>query len=524
MQGHPESTSTPPACKATAIEKRVPTIAQLRHHLGNPSLLLTALSTRCKAEIQRARNFPRALRQTPFKQIFAQLIKARTIGIALFIFVSWMGSLLVLEHLDPFGISHASEAHSDDLFQKVVSSIYPKGAQDKIAVVLIDEQTLRSRGESWPPRYAYYQDVLRRVVKQKPAAVFMDLLLEDKRSYDDSLQPSRAAMGQLLSEHPVPFYLATLDAQGESVFAGVPGVHSAIAGWSGYGRDYPLLMAPGHYYVDGQRIGEESEEEMPEHCASDAQPTAALLLYKDLCASDATAGCPAFNEKAFCKAMAIQWGRNVAPVVSDRALISSSQCSPDDPSLSNRVESVFTSLVAAFNSGRDEHAVDRVRQPCPYAITIKEEDLSSDKASGLLEGRAVLIGQSLRGIHDIVESPVHGQIPGVYLHAMALDNLLNWHASYYKADGGPWLKLLIGLLVSWIAAALLRTDPPCMSFFLRTIAILLMLIASAFDYFWLHHPILDWLGLLVVYELVKRILESAETPEPTPSHMEISTS
>jgi len=524
MQGHPESTSAPSTCEATAIEKRVPTIAQLRHHLGNPSLLLRALFTRCKVELRRPCKFIGALRQTPYKHIFAQLIKPRTWGIALFIFVSWMGSLLVLEYIDPFGISHASEAHSDDLFQKVASSFYPKSAQDKIAVVLIDEQTLRSRGESWPPRYAYYQDVLRRVVKQKPAAVFMDLLLEDKRSYDDSLQPSRAAMGQLLSEHPVPFYLATLDAQGESVFAGVPGVHSAMAGWSGHGRDYPLLVGPGHYFADGQRIGEESEAEAPEHCTSDTQPTAALLLYKDLCASDATAGCPAFDEKAFCKAMAVQWGRNVAPVVSDRALISSSQCSPDDPSFSTRIDSAFTSLVAAFNSGRDESAVDRVRQPCPYAITIKEEDLTSEKAQGLLEGRAVLIGQSLRGIHDIVESPVHGQIPGVYLHAMALDNLLNWHTSYYKPDGSPWLKLLMGLLVSWIAAALLRADPPRMNFLLRSIAIFLVLGAGLVDYYCLHHPTLDWLGLLVVYELVKRILESAETTEPTPSHMEISTS
>src|SRR5690606_13263919 len=152
----------------------------------------------------------------------------------------------------------------------------------------------------------------------------------------------------------------------------------------------------------------------------------------------------------------------------------------------------FASLIAAFNSGRDEHAVDRVRQPCPYAITIKEEDLTSEKARGLLEGRAVLIGQSLPGIHDIVESPVHGQIPVVYLHAMALDNLLNWHTSYYKAGNALWPKLLLGFLVSWIAAALLRADPPCMSFFLRSIAIVLVLVVSLFCYRFLHYPALDW--------------------------------
>ena len=524
MQGLPESTPAPLAGKAAAIEKRVPTVAQVRSHILNPSLLWKAFIARWQRGKQRPGQFFRALRQTPYAQIGAQFFKLRTLEITVFIFVAWMGSLLVLEHIDPFGISHASEAHSDDLFQKVASSFYPKGAQDKIAVVLIDEQTLRSRGESWPPRYAYYQDVLRRIVKQKPAAVFMDLLLEDRRSYDDSLQPSRAAMGQLLSEHPVPFYLATLDTHSESVFAGVPGVRSAMAGWSGHERDYPLMVGPGHYFADGQRVGHEPEKEAVEDCTSNGRPTAALLLYKDLCASDATAACPAFDEKAFCKAMAVQWGRSVAPVVSSRELISTSQCVPDDPSFSTRIGNAFASLVAAFNSGLDEHAVDRVRPPCPYAITIKEEDLASEKARGLLQGRAVLIGQSLRGIHDIVESPVHGQIPGVYLHAMALDNLLNWHTSYYKPSDALWPKLLLGFFVSWIAAALLRADPPCMSFFLRSIAIVLVMGVSLFYYYRLHHPTLDWLGLLVVYELVKRIIESAEKPESTASHTEISTS
>jgi CHASE2 domain-containing sensor protein len=38
----------------------------------------------------------------------------------------------------------------------------------------------------------------------------------------------------------------------------------------------------------------------------------------------------------------------------------------------------------------------------------------------------VLIGADILGSGDRIESPVHGQVPGVYLHAMALDNLLTF--------------------------------------------------------------------------------------------------
>ncbi len=71
----------------------------------------------------------------------------------------------------------------------------------------------------------------------------------------------------------------------------------------------------------------------------------------------------------------------------------------------------------------------------------------------MLRDRLVLVGANITSTGDLVESPVHGQLPGVYLHAMALDNLINAGMDYdhepANFPGLPfnWLDLLeLGLL------------------------------------------------------------------------------
>lgn len=71
------------------------------------------------------------------------------------------------------------------------------------------------------------------------------------------------------------------------------------------------------------------------------------------------------------------------------------------------------------------------RQTCPYNQWVPAEAVLFASTRGqqktlraLFEDRVVMIGADIRGAPDLVQSPVHGQIPGVFLHAMALDNLL----------------------------------------------------------------------------------------------------
>ncbi len=46
-----------------------------------------------------------------------------------------------------------------------------------------------------------------------------------------------------------------------------------------------------------------------------------------------------------------------------------------------------------------------------------------------------MVGGQFRASNDWVESPVHGQAPGVQYHAMALDNLIEDGADYRRDSG-----------------------------------------------------------------------------------------
>lgn len=60
----------------------------------------------------------------------------------------------------------------------------------------------------------------------------------------------------------------------------------------------------------------------------------------------------------------------------------------------------------------------------PASIILPMDPTDSVK---LFKDRIVLIGTSLRYSNDIVTSPLHDRIPGVFLHAMALDNLIHYN-------------------------------------------------------------------------------------------------
>lgn len=48
----------------------------------------------------------------------------------------------------------------------------------------------------------------------------------------------------------------------------------------------------------------------------------------------------------------------------------------------------------------------------------------------LLRERIVFVGVNLPALNGRVISPVQGQLPGVYFHAVALDNLITYGANY----------------------------------------------------------------------------------------------
>ena len=91
-----------------------------------------------------------------------------------------------------------------------------------------------------------------------------------------------------------------------------------------------------------------------------------------------------------------------------------------------------------------------VRQPCPYHIevpffTIGTGDVSEAMANALFDGRVIIVGSRFRNTSDSVNSVVHGLLPGMHVHAMALDNLITSHSGYLQSPYQDTVLELFGL-------------------------------------------------------------------------------
>jgi hypothetical protein len=91
-------------------------------------------------------------------------------------------------------------------------------------------------------------------------------------------------------------------------------------------------------------------------------------------------------------------------------------------------------------------------QTCPPVLTFvarqlfaKYDNIDHDPTQ-FLKDRFVFVGAHLSGLNDTVSSPVHGDLPGVYSHAVALDNL--WHfRENYPTKPEPYVLFIIAITV-----------------------------------------------------------------------------
>jgi CHASE2 domain-containing sensor protein len=84
--------------------------------------------------------------------------------------------------------------------------------------------------------------------------------------------------------------------------------------------------------------------------------------------------------------------------------------------------------------------------------------MNSSELRDALKSRIVMVGYNLIGSPDDVQSPLHGKLPGVFFHAMALDNLINLGDEYWHVPKNingaisisDYLEGFLQCLVSWL--------------------------------------------------------------------------
>jgi hypothetical protein len=84
---------------------------------------------------------------------------------------------------------------------------------------------------------------------------------------------------------------------------------------------------------------------------------------------------------------------------------------------------------------------------CPYnqvvpVRALKGKGFSNEELNEAISGKIVLIGADLKAVGDNVFSPLHGRLPGVHVHAMALDNLISFNGQYKESGDFEWKEYL----------------------------------------------------------------------------------
>lgn len=307
--------------------------------------------------------------------------------------------------LNPFGFSDLTQRYTQDISNLLITGpyLYPTTGRDQITVAVVDEPTLHNLQMPWPWNYSAHARALDSLLALKPKAVVVDFLFVDSRP-DESLSELVDEIGRY-KKAGVPLYFeggtdlpfGEAPLRPELARTGVPILDPTIEVYDGVVRQYPTRGRC--FGASGQTKGE---------CLS-----LALRLYRDLYPSHPLGPVDGKLE--------LVWGTKTAPF--NIKFNDHSNALP-----CNDQASFLPRIYHAFFDKRS--AVGR----CPYNNDIPVEALMvggyDDDLSKLVPGHVIFYGGALEGAQDKSFSPVNGLQPNVFVHAMALDNLITF-------DGKP---------------------------------------------------------------------------------------
>lgn len=328
----------------------------------------------------------------------------------------WVRVLLLATIGYGFFVFHGLSSHLNPWSQALINAaakyIYPDDGQKEISVLLFREENLAELGTHYPVPYKLHAEIIESLASYGPKAVFIDFAFVDNRD-DKSIRELSAALCNLHNSERKPnIYLAapvladgSLNIASELLDCVIPVTPEmdSKTGESG------VLT-----YFNGRE---------PDKKSGKFVPSAAFAL-----AEDRIGPTSKDSEK-----LEIVWGKGVAPLN-----LKWMDCR----------EKADWELIKGLLS--DNPSTNKLL--CPYHRTLSVNHLlnsAGDKdIEAALEGKTIFYGAGFRFTGDRVESPVYGEMPGVYLHAMAYDNLLTLGKDYKRAERhGLWVGLIDGILL-----------------------------------------------------------------------------
>lgn len=303
----------------------------------------------------------------------------------------------------------------------VASAAYGSRSQSQIAVMELNDKYLELVGETWPPSYLSYAAMLDDVAQYRPASIFLDIALVHARS-EEGLQRLIDSLCTLY-EQGTRVYLAALENQaGQLYLRAELQTPQAQRCYRQVGIRYdpdPSTKLAMTYPLRGNgeaRTIAHSEKVKAERMRI---RSAALAIAEDFDTDQILQRLQSDTPST----MALTWSlEQHAPGEWERWLGCNAQ-----PAW---WKEMIPRSLRGFLAMNVEPACPSHRHVPLVLVADPQTDATRAWLQRNIQQKHVLIGASVAGISDTVQSPIHGDIPGVYLHAMALDNLLHFGADY----------------------------------------------------------------------------------------------
>lgn len=415
-----------------------------------------------------------------------------------------LGLLTLVSGVGGFGA--VTSHYSGQILNVVVDPLYPARHREDVTAVVLGGDDLAEFGESYPPRAELHAGVVRALIPHRPTALFIDIIFAQDRD-DSTFANLRVALEEFRQSTGAPIFIA--------VHPGPNGRYTLqkdMAALAGSGAVTPVYVTR----ADRSGLSQNYVLRYP----ADPGDGAALALYRAHCRAQRLS-CAAAPDRDFESNLHMVWSSKIAP------FNFSEQCQPPEPW-----------LVRVWNVTKGRFpALSCTYTPTMSVAALVLTDTADEALKKRLENRLVIYGMGLSGVGDTITPPFHIALPGLYAHAMALDNLLLWGPHYLRAEihGLEWLHvgklvdigtmglvLLIPLMLGdrlqrwrWGRRAItifaLDPKPPRQgavmadalrdaSRWLRHLVpgLAIMLAVIAFEVFALHLAPLNWLGIAAI--------------------------
>jgi CHASE2 domain-containing sensor protein len=368
-------------------------------------------------------------------------------------------AVLAIDTFDSFGFDQQADEQAARTIGVIEGPFYggaERPGQQAVTVVLIDDTSLRQLGWSVPLAYDAQTQLVGALAYYNPAAIFLDFTYSWPQGEDHEAAVRDFVAGLELESGGgrVPIMIGPVRGQTQEdalKLEPLRRLQSVGVDWSSRTWiNYPFQAVEGSTSV---------------YAGANAPPPpmAAVALYEAYCTRQRALG----NDDACAPnwlppirgELALTWGFGA----SERTTwfnAPSHDCTMPDRSLLTSARVAFEQAWnAVFRAARSSIGRDAAETLCIYSDTVSASQIlnpvmaqqQEERLRQLIEHRVVLVGASHSFTSDFHKIPHVGRVPGVYIHAMATDNLITQQRDYIR----PPPDLLFDLDLADVAEILL---------------------------------------------------------------------